>query len=374
MLMPAGAPVAASRARTRRRLLAALGLLVGLAALCWAAWSWLIDTGRVSTDNAYVSVEVAQVTPLISGAVREVRVVDSQPVRRGDVLVVLDDADQRLAVALAGAALAQAGQRFRQAQGGESAARGKLTARTADVAQARARLAEAQAGLERAKTDLDRREALARNGFVSREQLANARIAVRMARASQDAAAAAVQGAYGTAESAGGDLRSSEALVEGGAPATSPDVAAARARLAQAQLELERTVIRASVDGVVARRQVQVGQRISAGTPVMALVPLDAAYVEANFKESQLVGVRLGQPALLTSDFYGSGAVFHGRVAGFSAGTGAAFALIPPQNASGNWIKVVQRLPVRIKLDPSELAARPLRAGLSMEVTIDTRR
>jgi membrane fusion protein (multidrug efflux system) len=154
---------------------------------------------------------------------------------------------------------------------------------------------------------------------------------------------------------------------------TAPEVRAAEARVAAAQLALERTVIRAPITGVVTNRNVQVGQRLQMGTPIMTLVPLDAVFVDANYKESQLRKVRPGQKVELTSDFYGSGVVFHGTVKGFAGGTGAAFALIPAQNATGNWVKVVQRLPVRIALDQADIKAHPLRVGLSMNVVIDTR-
>ena len=162
-----------------------------------------------------------------------------------------------------------------------------------------------------------------------------------------------------------------QALIQGSSADTNPDVAAAKAALDQAQLDLERTVIRAPIDGVVTNRQVQVGQRVAAGSPVMTVVPLGSVYVDANFKEGQLKRVRPGQPAELVSDLYGSGVKFHGRVVGFAGGTGSAFALIPAQNATGNWIKVVQRLPVRIALDPKELSAHPLRVGLSMDAKVD---
>jgi membrane fusion protein, multidrug efflux system len=161
--------------------------------------------------------------------------------------------------------------------------------------------------------------------------------------------------------------------VQGTSVGAAPDVVAARARLAQARLNLERTVIRAPMAGVVTNRQVQVGQRIAAGAPIMTLVPVDAAYVDANFKEDQLAKVRPGQKVTLTSDFYGGDVEFTGRVVGFAGGTGAAFALIPAQNATGNWIKVVQRLPVRIALDSRQLREHPLRVGLSMHATVDTR-
>ena len=152
--------------------------------------------------------------------------------------------------------------------------------------------------------------------------------------------------------------------------AATPDVAAARAQLDQARLDLKRTVIVAPMSGVVTRKQVQIGQRVSVGAPLMAITSLQSAYVDANFKETQLKNIRIGQPATLSADVYG-GAKFHGRVTGIGAGTGSAFALIPPQNASGNWIKIVQRLPVRITLDPRELNDRPLRVGMSVQADVD---
>ena len=357
----------------RKRLLTIILIIVLVAAAVWGIWYFVTQAGRVETDNAYVGADVAQVTALVSGPVAEVRVSGTQTVKKGDVLVVLDDADARVDVATAEAALVQAQQRFGQAAAQVGSARAKLASRGADIAQARARLAEANAGLERARVELARREALAGSGAVSGDELSAARAAYATARASRDLAAAGIVSAQATSASADSDVAASEALVRGTDIATAPDVAASRARLAGARLGLARTVIRAPIDGVVTNRQVQIGQRIAAGAPIMTLVPVASAYVDANFKESQLRGVKPGQRVKLTSDYYGGSVVFHGRVVGFSGGTGAAFALIPAQNATGNWVKVVQRLPTRIALDPYELRMHPLRVGLSMTATIDTR-
>jgi membrane fusion protein (multidrug efflux system) len=197
-----------------------------------------------------------------------------------------------------------------------------------------------------------------RNAYVSAQaNLRQAQAAIAQATASRGAA----QESYAA----------NQALIAGTSIDTSPDVAAAKAALDQTRLDLSRTVIRAPIDGVITNRQVQVGQRIAAGNPVMTVVPVGSVYVDANFKEGQLSRVRPGQPATLVSDLYGSKTIYHGKVMGFAGGTGSAFALIPAQNATGNWIKVVQRLPVRIALDPKELAAHPLRVGLSMDATVD---
>lgn len=357
----------------RRKFLRIFAIALVTIAAVWGVWYFLTQAGRVHTDNAYVGADLAQVTPLVGGAVKEVRVRGTQQVRKGDVLVVIDDADARIELANAEAMLAQARQRFRQAQGGTAATGAAVAARGAEVSQAQARLDAARADYEKASDAYRRRSALAGSGAVSAEELDQARAAAASARAALAQAQAAIAGATALQQAARGEAASSAALTSGYSEATAPDVVAAEARVAAARLALERTVIRAPISGVVTNRNVQVGQRLQPGAPIMTLVPLDAMFVDANYKESQLRKVRIGQPVEMTSDFYGSSVVFHGKVVGFSGGTGAAFALIPAQNATGNWVKVVQRLPVRVALDPAEVRAHPLRVGLSMNAVIDTR-
>lgn len=373
-LVPAGevSPPDELRAR-KKRWFGIFAVVLLVLAAAWGLWYFLAEAGRVSTDNAYVGADTAQVTPLVAGPVAEVRVANTQTVRKGEILVTLDPADARIAVAEAESALAQAIQRYNQARANVGAAAGRATARSSEIAQARARLTDAEAAFERTRIELARREALAASGAVSGDELTAARTAFQSARAARELAQAGVASAEATRAAAGGELDASEALVTGTTRDTAPDVVAARARLAQARLNLERTIIRAPILGVVTNKQVQIGQRLAAGTPIMTIVPMDATFVDANFKEDQLAKVRPGQVVELTSDFYGGDVVYHGRVVGFAGGTGAAFALIPAQNATGNWIKVVQRLPVRIALDPKELRAHPLRVGLSMYATVDTR-
>ena len=357
----------------RAKLLRILALVVVTVAILWGLWYFLTQAGRVHTDNAYVGADSAQVTALVSGPVKEVRVSGTQAVKKGDILVILDDADQRIAVADAEAALRLARQRYGQADANADAARARVAARGADVSQARARLRDATATVERARAELARRESIAGTGAVSGEELTAARAALASATAARDLAAAGIASAEATRGSASGDLGAAEAVVRGTTINTAPDVAAAEARLEKARLDLARTVLRAPVDGIVTNRQVQVGQRIAAGAPIMVIVPISTAYVDANFKESQFGDIRIGQPVELTSDYYGGDVVYTGKVVGIAGGTGAAFSLIPAQNATGNWVKVVQRLPVRIALDPKQLKEHPLRVGLSMEATIDTR-
>jgi len=345
--------------------LAAGKLLIGAAAYAF------IDNDHVSTDNAYVSADSAQVTPLVSAAVTAVPVVNTQVVRKGQVLLQLDGSDARLALARAEADYFKARRQFAQTAANSGSLAAQVGARDADIGQARAQLASAEASFAKARIDLTRRQELASSGAVSGEELTTAKNAYSTAQANLSLAQAAIAQASATRGAAEKSFAANQALIAGSTIDTSPDVAAAKARLDQARLDLERTVIRAPIDGVVTNRQVQVGQRISAGSPVMTIVPIGSVYVDANFKEGQLKKVRPGQKVELKSDLYGDDFVFHGKVAGFSGGTGSAFALIPAQNATGNWIKVVQRLPVRVQLDPRELASHPLRVGLSMEAKID---
>jgi membrane fusion protein (multidrug efflux system) len=357
------------RARALRLFAGVVVILALIAGLWWA----IFERGRVETDNAYVGGDTALVTPQLAGTVVQVKVGGTQAVQAGDVLVVLDDADARIAVAQAEAALAQARQRYGQAGALADAAAARAAGRTAEIASARSRLAEAEALLARVKGEFDRRQSLAGSGAVSNEELGAARAALAAAMATRDAARTAVAAAQDTARSAAGDAAAAAALVRGTTPATAPDIRAAEAALAKARLDLDRTVIKAPVAGIVTNRNVQIGQRVAAGAPLMTLVPTAGLFVDANFKESQLKAIRIGQKVELVSDLYGSSITYHGTVAGMAGGTGAAFALIPAQNASGNWVKVVQRLPVRIALDEAQLKAHPLRVGLSMTAVVDAR-
>lgn len=357
----------------RKKLLRLFAIVLIALAIIWGIWYFVTQAGRVHTDNAYVGADTAIVTPLVGGPVKEVRVGGTQLVKKGEILVVLDDADVRVDLANAEAMLQQAQQRFRQTRATGASLDARLSARSAEAVAARARLTMAQADFDKARAALNRRDGLVASGAVSAEELTSVRAAFQQARAALEQAQSGVAAAEATRASAVGDLASNEALTRGVSELTAPDVAAARARLAQARLNLERTIIRAPISGVVTNRQVQIGQRVAPGSPIMTLVPTDRIYVDANFKESQLKNVRPGQPVELTSDFYGSSVVFHGTVTGFAGGTGAAFALIPAQNATGNWVKVVQRLPVRITLDPKQVKEHPLRVGLTMDAVIDTR-
>ena len=356
----------------RKKLLIGIAAVVLVAGGAYAAWYALVGSHYVETDNAYVGADTAQVTPMVSGQVAAVLRTDTDRVRAGDVLIRLDDRDAQITLASAEADLAKAKRQFGQMSATSRALSAQVNARGSDIASARAQLIAAQASFDKARIDYDRRQKLVANGAVSGDELTSASNALAGARASLAQARAAVSQADSQQGAAMGDLAANDALIEGTTVSGSPDVLAAQARVRQARLDLERTVIRAPVDGVVTNRNVQVGQRVAPGATVMRVVPVAQAYVDANFKEGQLQSVVPGQQATLKSDLYGSRVEYHGKVLGFSGGTGSAFALIPAQNATGNWIKVVQRLPVRIAIDPKELAAHPLRVGLSMTVEIDT--
>src|SRR3989475_7396616 len=296
------------------------------------------------TDDAYVNGNVVQITPQISGTVVAIGANDTQFVQAGQTLVQLDQADAKVALDQAEAQLAKTVREVRSL--------------FATTAQLQAIAAMRQSDLAKSGEDLLRRERLASSGAISGEELQHARDAANSARA---ALLAAQQ-----------ELEANRARVDRTTVDNHPDVRNAAARVRDAYLTYSRTALPAPVSGFVAKRAVQLGQRVAPGAPLMAIVPLDQVWVDANFKEPQLAGMRVGQPVKLTADLYGGKVVYHGKVAGFGAGTGSAFALLPAQNATGNWIKIVQRVPVRIALDAPELAAHPLQIGLSMQVEVDT--
>ena len=327
----------------RKRMMTLLVAVIVIAAIAYGLYYFLVARFHEETDDAYVNGNVVQITPQVTGTVIAVKADDTQTVKAGDPLVVLDPADSQVALQQAEANLAQT---VRQVRG-----------LFVNDDQYRAQVALRQSDLSKAEDDLRRRVAVAQTGAVSQEEISHARDAVRAAQASLDASQQ--------------QLASNRALTANTTIASHPNVMAAAAKVRDAYLANARNVLPAPVTGYVAKRSVQVGQRVSPGTPLMSVVPLNAVWVDANFKEVQLKHMRIGQPVELTADIYGSSAVYHGKVVGFSAGTGSAFSLLPAQNATGNWIKVVQRLPVRIELDPKDLAKHPLRIGLSMQVDVD---
>ncbi|MFA7275425.1 MAG: efflux RND transporter periplasmic adaptor subunit [Pseudobdellovibrionaceae bacterium] len=287
---------ASPKGKTRKLLFSIFFVVIACSALSAGAYYFLVLSKHVTTDNAYVGAEIAQITPSTGGTIKEIHYNDTQSVKAGDVLVVIDDTDAKLA-----------------------------------LAKAQADMAKADAGLKRAKLDYVRRQLLGSSGAVSDEEVT-------------------------TTEN---DMLAAQAIFD-----------AAKVVADQAQVDLGRTIIKAPIDGVVSKRTVQLGQRVQAGSSLMFIVPMDKMHVDANFKEVQLKKVKIGQEVELSADLYGSDVIFHGKVSGISGGTGSAFAVIPAQNATGNWIKVVQRLPVRIDLLPEELAEHALQVGLSMDVDI----
>ncbi|MEQ4563911.1 MAG: HlyD family efflux transporter periplasmic adaptor subunit, partial [Acinetobacter sp.] len=301
----------------------------------------------------------------------EILVNDTQQVHKGDILVKIDPRDAEIALAEAKAMLAKAQRTYRQTAANGQSLNAQVQVSDDGIASAQAQVLKAQADYSNALEELKRRQVLSESGAISKEELSTAQTASRTAKAAIDVAKAALSQSQSNRNAAQSTFDATQALIKGTSEASAPDVLSAQTQVQKAQLDLDRTVIRATVDGVIAGRSIQVGQRVAPGTVLMKVVPVSQLYVDANFKESQLTKVRVGQAATLTSDLYGDDVVYHGKVIGFSGGTGSAFALIPAQNATGNWIKVVQRLPVRIALDPNELKQHPLRVGLSMEATID---
>ncbi|WP_372403423.1 HlyD family efflux transporter periplasmic adaptor subunit [Acinetobacter piscicola] len=357
--------------KKRKKMLKIFALLVIGIAILYAIWALLFGN-KVETDNAYVGAETAEITSMVSGQVEKVLVSDTQQVKKGEVLAVIDNRDAKIAVAQAEAELTKAKRQYTQSSANSSSLSSQILVSADDINSAKAQVAQAEVGYQQAQQEFARRQQLSASGAISKEEYTKSQSALNNAKASVDVAKAALAQAESKRKAAQSNLDANEALIKGTSQTSTPDVLVAQAKLDQALLDLERTEIKAPLDGVIARRSIQVGQRIAPGTSVMKIVPLSELYVDANFKESQLKNVKVGQKATLTSDLYGKKVEYDGTVIGFSGGTGSAFALIPAQNATGNWIKVVQRLPVRIQLDAKELAAHPLRVGLSMTVEVDT--
>lgn len=356
----------------RKKSFAIFGTILAIIAVVYAVWALFLNH-FVSTDNAYVGAETASITSMVNGQVQQVLVKDTQTVKQCDVLVQIDDRDAKIAVAAAQAELTKAKRQYKQTRANSSALNSQVFVSDDGIHSAEAQVQKAQVDLGKAEKELLRRQQLSTSGAISKEELSTAQIAVENAQASLAVSQATLAQAKSNQKAAQSTLAANDALIQDSNENSTPDVLIAETKLKQALLDLERTQIKAPLDGVVTRRNIQVGQRVAPGTVMMMVVPVSQLYVDANFKESQLEKVRAGQQVSLVSDLYGDAVEFHGTVQGFSGGTGAAFALIPAQNATGNWIKVVQRLPVRIALDSQELAKHPLRVGLSMEAKIDLR-
>jgi membrane fusion protein (multidrug efflux system) len=345
--------------------------VVVLGALGWGAYEWLVASHYESTDNAYVQGNVIQITPQIGGTVMAILADDTDFVKAGQLLVKLDPADARVALEQAEANLAQAVRQVRTLYANNGTLGAQVALREADASRSQSDITRAQSEVARAEDDLARRQSLSGNGAVSGEELNHAKTTLANARSALAAAQAGSVAAQASIRAAREQLTSNQAMTDGTSVENHPSVLAAAAKVREAYLATQRVALPAPVDGYVAKRTVQLGQRVAAGTPMMSIIPLDQVWVDANFKEVQLRNIRLGQPVKLTADVYGKKVEYTGKVAGLGVGTGAAFALLPAQNATGNWIKVVQRVPVRVALDASQLKDNPLRVGLSMDAVVD---
>ena len=336
---------AAPKTSNRKRALSIVALVVIVGAIAWLAYYFMYARWHQDTDDAYVQGNVVSIVPQTSGTVISIDADDGMKVEAGQALVHLDSNDAQVAYDQSVANLAGTVRQVRGLYSSVDAGQSDLRAREVAVSQARA--------------DVARRSGLVASGAVSSEELAHARDVL-----------AAAEAALGSSR---GNLSRSRALVDATTLSKQPQVQVAASQLRQAYLNLQRSAIVAPVSGYVAKRQVQLGQRVQPGTTLMTIVPLEQLWVEANFKETQLGHMRIGQPVEVHSDLYGGDVEYNGKIAALGLGTGSSFSLLPAQNASGNWIKIVQRVPVRIELDPKQLAEHPLRLGLSMSVDVAVR-
>ncbi|MBA1202759.1 HlyD family efflux transporter periplasmic adaptor subunit [Pseudomonas capeferrum] len=330
---------------TRKRKILLLGVLLLVILGALGVWAWYTLYGRweESTDDAYVSGNVVEITPLVTGTVTSIGADDGDLVQAGQVLLRFDPSDSEVALQAAQADLARTVRQVRGLYSNVDALKAQVQAR--------------QAELKKARENYARRKVLADSGAIAAEELSHAH---------DDLASA--QGALDNARQ---QLVTSTALIDDTVVSSHPEVLSAAANLRQAFLDHARTTLVAPVTGYVAKRTVQLGQRLQPGTATMAVIPLNQVWIDANFKETQLRDMRIGQPVEVTADLYGSDVIYSGTVDSLGAGTGSAFALLPAQNATGNWIKIVQRVPVRIHLDPEQLQRHPLRIGLSTVVEVN---
>jgi membrane fusion protein (multidrug efflux system) len=341
---PAPAAAPAGNPRARKRALTILGVVVVIGAIVWAVFHFLLAAPEQETDDAYVAGDVVAITARDPGQVTAIHADNTQVVKAGQPLIDLDAATADVGLASAEAELARA----------VRATRSDFS----KVNETGAAVVQAEAELARARNDLARRRGAAAEGAISGEELSHAADQVKVASA--------------TLQLARSQQAQSRNGVVGTTVSNNPAVLAAIAAYRRAAITRSHMHVVAPIDGVVAQRTVQLGQQVSAGMPLMAVVPLDRVWVDANFRETQLRDLRIGQAATVTADMYGDDLVYHGHVVGLGAGSGNAFALLPPQNASGNWIKITQRVPVRIALDKGELRRNPLRVGLSVNAIVDT--
>jgi membrane fusion protein (multidrug efflux system) len=338
--------IAAVVQKNRRRgfMLRILILIVLLSAIVFGVWYYFEARWYESTDDAYINGNVVQITPQIAGTVVSIGADDGNLVRQGDVLVKLDRADADVALQQAAANL---GNTVRKVRGLYSI-----------VSGARADVAVREIALQKARADYDRRRDLASSGAISAEELSHAKDELISAKNALT---------FGEEQ-----LQTNKVLVDDTVVASHPDVQAATARYGAAYLDDVRTVIVAPVTGYVAKRVVQVGQRVAPGAALMAVVPLREVWVDANFKETQLTHMRIDQPVTITSDVYGNAVTYNGKVLELGVGTGSAFSLLPAQNATGNWIKIVQRVPVRVVFtERTQIGVHPLRVGMSLNVKVN---
>jgi membrane fusion protein (multidrug efflux system) len=339
------APAAPPKNNNRRKALTILLAVIVIAGIAWTLYYMLVLRWHQDTDDAYVQGNVVNITPQVTGTVVSIGADDGMKVSAGQVLVQLDPNDAQVAYDQATANLANT---VRQVRGLFSA-----------VDAGQADLSAREVAVQKARSDVKRREGLVASGAVSAEELSHARDELASAEAA--------------VSSSRGSLARNRALVDATTIAKQPQVAAAAAQLRQAYLNLQRSAIVAPVSGYVGKRNVQLGQRVQPGTALMTIIPLDQVWVEANFKETQLAKMRIGQPVDVHSDLYGGDVTYQGKVVSLGMGTGSAFSLLPAQNASGNWIKIIQRVPVRIEIEPKQLVEHPLRLGLSMHVDVGIR-
>ncbi|QDF28678.1 HlyD family secretion protein [Halarcobacter anaerophilus] len=336
----------------------------------YGIYIFIYGSKTISTENAYTKADLAQVSPKIASPVKSVDVIDTQYVKKGDILVVLDNSDEKIALNMAKANLKSTKRKIEELISKDEEFAKKLDLDNARIEALKAVEEKTFIELQKAKKDLKRYKQLLKQKSISIQKFDDIKLVFDNSKKSWEEAKLNLKSEAASKLVTLAQKESNLQLIKDKNIETNPDVLNAKATLEKAQLDLERTIIKAPISGIVTQKNVKVGQYVTTNNKLLTIVPIDNIYVNANFKESKLKKVKIGQKVELHSDLYGDNIVYHGIVEGISSSTGSELSLIPAQNATGNWIKVVQRLPIRIKIDKSDLKANPLYMGLSMYVKI----
>ncbi|AXX92578.1 EmrA/EmrK family multidrug efflux transporter periplasmic adaptor subunit [Malaciobacter molluscorum LMG 25693] len=354
----------------RKKYLSIFFLFIFIVAIIYIVYHFIYASNFISTENAYTKADVAQVIPKINAPVKDVKVIDTQYVNKGDIIIILDDEDAKIALKSAKANLEEKKREIEKLISNDEEFIKKINLDNSKINLLKTTKEKAYIELQKAKKDLIRYSHLLKSKSISQQNFDDIKLAYDNAKKSWQEANLNLESAITSKTVTKAQKQSNLQLIKDKKIETNPQVLRAKANYEKALLDLKRTIIKAPISGIVTQKNVKIGQFVNTNSQLLTIVPISKIYVNANFKESKLKDLKIGQKVELFSDLYGENTIYHGVVEGISSATGSELSLIPAQNATGNWIKVVQRLPIRIKLNEDELLKKPLYTGLSMHVKV----